>query len=259
MVGSAKKRKDFWDKLSSITPLVLGVAITGVGAAFTHIYNFRQLQLNQITALEKLRPLLTSNKPEEREFGYASFVALGYEDVAVRIIQINKDQSGRPVLVELKKSAVSPQLQANATDALKSLDEAKALLNKLEYGDTRGLDSWIEKGDKIAAEFGLKTKLARALIASEVVWGGVTRPRKLAAATSSQLGGSPASGIDEKLWVAKYLDVMIENRGPLPKTVVERRVKEFKGLIEKGDWELTAYQPSPPSPSPEAAPKGKAP
>jgi hypothetical protein len=54
------KKKDFWDKIASITPLILGIVVTGVGAFFTHIYNFRQLQLNQITALEKLRPLLTS-------------------------------------------------------------------------------------------------------------------------------------------------------------------------------------------------------
>ena len=93
------KKKDIWDKLPA-TPLLLGVVVTGVGAFFTHVYNFRQLQLNQITALEKLRPLLTSEKSEDREFGYASFAALGYEDIAIRIIQIKKDQSGRTVLVE---------------------------------------------------------------------------------------------------------------------------------------------------------------
>lgn len=106
------KRKDPWDKISSITPLLLGVAVTGIGAFFTQVYKYRQLQLNQITALEKLRPLLTSDKPEDREFGYASFAALGYEDVAVRIIQIKKDQSGRPILIELQKSSGNPQLQS---------------------------------------------------------------------------------------------------------------------------------------------------
>ncbi len=80
------KKKGLWDKIASITPIILGIAVTGVGAFFTHIYNFRQLQLNQITALEKLRPLLTSEKPEDREFGYPSFAALGYEDIAIRIV-----------------------------------------------------------------------------------------------------------------------------------------------------------------------------
>ena len=98
------EQKDFWDKLSSVTPLLIGILVTGVGAIFTQIYNFQQLQLNQILALEKLRPLLVSDKPEDREFGYASFAALGYEETAIRIIQIKRDQSGREVLVQLEKT-----------------------------------------------------------------------------------------------------------------------------------------------------------
>jgi hypothetical protein len=64
MVDSAKQ-KDWWDKVSSFTPLILGLSATGVAALFTQIYNFQQLQLNQIVALDKLRPLLTSNRTEE--------------------------------------------------------------------------------------------------------------------------------------------------------------------------------------------------
>jgi hypothetical protein len=254
MSDAQEKRKDLWDKLASITPLVLGIAVTGMGALFTQVYNYRQLQLNQITALDKLRPLLTSDKPEEREFGYASFAALGYEEVAVRIIQIKKDQSGRTVLVELQKSSGNPQLQANATDALKSLDEAKSLVNKLEYGDTRGLDAWMERGEKLAAELGLKTKLARALIAAEVINGGMSRTKRLSDATTKQLGGNPASGADEKAWVAKYLDVMQEQRGSVPQAFIQRRIQEFRLLVDKGDWELTTYKPAPPNPSLQGTP-----
>ncbi len=87
-------RKDFWDKLSSATPLLIGILVTGVGAIFTQIYNFQQLQLNQILALEKLRPLLVSDRPEDREFGYTSFAALGYEETAIRIIKVKKDLTG---------------------------------------------------------------------------------------------------------------------------------------------------------------------
>jgi hypothetical protein len=153
------------------------------------------LQLNQITALDKLRPLLISDKPEEREFGYASFAALGYEEVAVRIIQIKKDQSGRTVLAELQKSSGNPQLQANATEALKSLDEANSLVYKLESGNTpvrdasteSAIDASMEKGDKLAGELGLKTKLARTLIAAEVVLAGTGRTKRPSDATTAQL------------------------------------------------------------------------
>lgn len=258
MPDTPDKRKDVWDKLASVTPLVLGIAVTGVGALFTQIYNYRQLQLNQITALDKLRPLLTSDKPEEREFGYASFAALGYEEVAVRIIQIKQDQSGRTVLVALKKSSGDRQLQAEATDALKSLDEAKSLVNKLEYGDTRGLDAWMERGDTLAKELGLKTKLARALIAAEVVNGGPNRARRLSEETSRRLGGSPAGGADEKAWVVTYLAVMQEKRGPVPEAFMRRRVQEFKSLVDQGDWDLKTYKPAPASQPASSAAQSRA-
>ena len=117
--------KDFWDKLSSATPLIIGILVTGVGAIFTQIYNFQQLQLNQVVALEKFHPLLISDKPENRTFGYASFAALGYEETAIRIIQTQKDDSGREVLKFLAKTG-SESVRANAVSVLKLLDAVQA-------------------------------------------------------------------------------------------------------------------------------------
>jgi acyl carrier protein len=240
------KKKDLWDKISSVTPLVLGIAVTGVGAFFTQIYNFRQLQLNQIAALEKLRPLLSSEKAEEREFGYASFAALGYEEIAIRIIQLKKDQSGRTVLVELKKAS-TPQVQANASEALKSLDEAKSLVNKLEFGDPRGLDAWMERGGKLADEVGLRTKLGRALISAELINGGPGRVRRVVEATTKAAGGSPVQGTDEKVWVREYLNQMGQVRSPLPRPFTERRIREFRDLIDRDDWDLKTYKSDAPT------------
>ncbi len=100
------KKKDVWDKLSSLTPLLIGLAVTGVGTYFTNIYNYRQLQLNQVEALDKLRPLLNSEKSEDRAFAYFAFTALGYEDLAVRMISVKQDDAGgRAVLEQIGKSA----------------------------------------------------------------------------------------------------------------------------------------------------------
>lgn len=132
-MADSPKQKDWWDKIASITPLILGLAVTGVATLFTQIYNFHQLQLNQIVALDKLRPLLTSDKPEEREFGYASFAALGYKDVAIQIIKVKQDQSGRPLLNELAKSG-SPEIRDDAKSALKGLDDAYKVVNISEFG-----------------------------------------------------------------------------------------------------------------------------
>lgn len=257
MYNAKKKQKDLWDKLASITPLIIGIAVTGIGALFTQVYNYRQLQLNQIVALDKLRPLLTSDKPEEREFGYSSFAALGYEDVAIRMINIKQDQSGRTVLVELQMSGSNPQVQANATAALESLDETKRLVNFLENGDTQAPGSMIDNygggyavGDKFATELGLKTKLARAIIISEVIRRGINGTKKLSDETTKQLPGNPADGADEKAWITTYINLM-GTQGKQERMIIQRgtqhRFQIFQRLIDKGDWELTTYPPPQPS------------
>jgi hypothetical protein len=91
-----------------------------VGAYFTQVYNYRQLQLNQLAALDKFRPLLVSDNPYDREFAYASFVALGYEDLALKIIRVKADSAGRAVAQDIQLSGSSAAKVA-ASAALASL------------------------------------------------------------------------------------------------------------------------------------------
>jgi hypothetical protein len=119
------KGKDLWDKIGSLTPLLIGLAVTGVGTYFTNIYNFRQLQLNQVEALDKMRPLLASEKVEDRTFAYSAFAALGYEDLAIRMIRVQHDDAGgREVLTQISKTA-DPGTRAEAKDALDDLNRAR--------------------------------------------------------------------------------------------------------------------------------------
>lgn len=237
-------KKDFWDKLSSATPLLIGILVTGVGAIFTQIYNFQQLQLNQILALEKLRPLLISEKPEDREFGYASFAALGYEETAIRIIKIKRDQSGREVLLQLEKTG-SESIKSNASEALEALDETERLINQLEYGSQEGLSAWAKRGASVAKEFGLKSKLGVALIADTVVHSGAGRAKRFASSTSEKLGGYPKDSVDEKEWVKEYFNQRkswLASRG-FPG--FERRLEAFEKLLVDEDWKLSEYSDGP--------------
>ncbi len=108
-------KKTWLEVIAMLTPLILGLLVTGVGAAFTQVYNYRQLQLNQLTALDKFRRLLVSERPEEREFAYASFAALGYEDLALKMISLKQDGAGRAVAQEISTSgSASSRTTANA-------------------------------------------------------------------------------------------------------------------------------------------------
>ena len=122
MSNDEQKRKPWHEILVSLTPLLLGICVTGVGAYFSQIYNFRQLQLNQLTALDKFRSYLVSENSVERAFAYSSFVALGYEDLALKLIKVKGDSAGREAAQEVKQ---------NGTGALKS--DAAKILDALPY------------------------------------------------------------------------------------------------------------------------------
>ncbi len=107
MAESPAQKKSWIEVLAVLTPLILGLLVTGVGAAFTQVYNYRQLQLNQLAALDKFRSMLVSDKPEEREFAYASFAALGYEELALKMISLKQDGAGRAVAQEISISGAA--------------------------------------------------------------------------------------------------------------------------------------------------------
>ncbi|HMY97961.1 MAG TPA: hypothetical protein PL000_20615 [Anaerolineales bacterium] len=120
MSEASPQRRSWIETLSSLTPLILGLLVTGVGATFTQIYNYRQLQLNQLAALDKFRPLLTSEKPEEREFAYASFAALGYDELALKMISLKNDGAGRAVVQDISASGAGIA-KVTATQILQSI------------------------------------------------------------------------------------------------------------------------------------------
>ena len=116
----APPRKPWYEVLASLTPLIVGVCVTSVAAFYTQLNNSRQLQLNQITALDKFRPLLVSENNADREFAYASFAALGYESLALKIIQTKQDPAGRAVAEGIKEGGSSAD-KAEAIAALASI------------------------------------------------------------------------------------------------------------------------------------------
>jgi hypothetical protein len=124
MSQQPENSKDSWDKLGAITPLILGLIVTGGAALFGAIHNTKQDKLAEISALEKFQGKLNSTDPLEREFGYSAFAALGYEEIALRLIRLRKDRPAEDVVNAIKKSNSSLAAQADAT--LKELREVRA-------------------------------------------------------------------------------------------------------------------------------------
>jgi Glycosyl hydrolase family 46 len=234
-----------FDVLVALTPLILGLLITGVGAAFTHVYNFRQLQLNQINALEKLRPLLVSDKPDEREFAYSCFVALGYASMAVRIIALKQDASGRRVLEQLESTGPAA-LRAEVRAALRALDEAVRLVDRFERGaDARGgagaeeqIGPWAVECQTLTGQLGIRSKLGQAILLDTLVHSGEVG-RKLIEQTAAALPRTSADAGDEEPWLRELLRRRRERyRNSRVRAIVEDRVAELERQLDEGRWDL---------------------
>ncbi len=255
-------KKDLWDKINATTPLILGVAITGIGALFTQLYNNRQLELNKIEALDKLRPLLTSTKPEEREFAYASFRALGYEQIAIRMLQVNKDQSGRAVLVQMTKTA-SPEIKAEASSTLKGLDEARKLVYVNEFGTatppaealnprtTAHLDADEAWAKSTTQQLGISSPLAISILEDTSAQMGSANAQRLKDGTSAAVPPPLSTRDKQAAWLTEYLDErdrFVKERPAFARSsaAVERRLSRYRELIKSGDWDLRTTEAPPP-------------
>ncbi|HWE53610.1 MAG TPA: hypothetical protein VG273_27720 [Bryobacteraceae bacterium] len=252
-------RKDFWDKIGAATPLVLGLLVTGIGAIFTQTYNNRQLDLNKLEALDKLRPLLTSAKPEEREFGYSSFRALGYEELAIQIIKSTKDQSGRVVLQDIAKTA-PPAIKSQADAALKTLDEARSLVNQSEFGTatpdpeylkahpevTRHLsvdENWAQTAAK---ELGAFSPLMAAVLEQASVQMGNRNAAKLKDAASTSVPPPLDTREKQTAWATQFLDRQeqyVLKLAPALQPAIIERLRHYRDLVAAGDWDLKSVAP----------------
>jgi hypothetical protein len=92
----------WWDVFAKLTPLLIGLFVTGLGTYATNVYRAKEFQLAQLQALNEFRPLLQSDVPVDRAFAYQAFVALGYEDLVVELVRASDDPSGRPALAAVQ-------------------------------------------------------------------------------------------------------------------------------------------------------------
>lgn len=258
-------KKDFWDKLSALTPLILGLAVTGLGAIFTQRFNEHQLQLNKIEALDKLRPLLSSSKPEERAFGYTAFSSLGYEKIAIQIIALNKDESGRPLLLEAQKSG-SPEVKEQATGALDSLNKARMLVNIGEFGTTNAQEAaqkakasgnldemkvaqaalngygsyeqWAQSEEK---SLGSSSPLMLAILLDTAVQSGSPSTIRMCNFASQSVAPPLDTTDKERRWSETFLDFRSQYlaRFPAFAPAWEKRIDRLREHVRAGDWDLT--------------------
>ncbi|MCH7496511.1 MAG: hypothetical protein IH971_01505 [Candidatus Marinimicrobia bacterium] len=95
--------KRWWEILATLTPLIIGLGVTGLGTFATFVYRTQEIQLTQLKVLNEWRSMLQSDNAQDRSFAYNAFVALGYESLVRKLVLANNDPAGRPALATAAK------------------------------------------------------------------------------------------------------------------------------------------------------------
>ena len=81
------KNRDLWDKLGTLTPLISGVLISGIGIYFTHSNNETQHKIQEVQTIEKLIPHLTGDDAEKK-MAIIAISTLTNPETAAKIAQM---------------------------------------------------------------------------------------------------------------------------------------------------------------------------
>lgn len=80
-------KKDFWDRVAAIAPILSGCVIALGGAYFTTLYNEQQLKLQEVQTIEKFIPHLLGDEKSKRA-AVLAISSLGNAKLAARVASI---------------------------------------------------------------------------------------------------------------------------------------------------------------------------
>jgi hypothetical protein len=100
------------------------------------------------------------------------------------------------------------------------------------------VDDLLEQALKISSTYGLHLPLSIAAIFDTTVNMGPGSSKRFAESSSSELGGSPDTGISEQEWTKKFLEYRMRRVAGLPFIGLKKRVEQYQQLAAQGDWNL---------------------
>jgi hypothetical protein len=105
--------------------------------------------------------------------------------------------------------------------------------------------AYVNPAIEYADQNGVNTVLGLAAFVDTAVQHGLGGMKRYADEASASLNGSPRNGVDEKVWVAKFIDVRLgridKAFSRLPEAVkvaVRKRVSFFRDQAERNNWDL---------------------
>lgn len=129
-----KVKKDVWDKLGAVAPIISGALIFVMGGWFTYTYNQQQLRLQEIQTIEKFIPHLMGNDQSKRA-AILAISSLTNAELATKFAQIFSSPGTVSALQSLAENGNEKDKNI-ATDALaralENLAARESRLNEIE-------------------------------------------------------------------------------------------------------------------------------
>lgn len=237
-----KAKKDGWDKIGAVAPIISGMLIFVMGGWFTYTYNQQQLRLQEIQTIEKFIPHLMGNDQSKRA-AILAISSLTNAELATQFAQIFSSPGTVSALRSLAESGTEKDKNM-ATDALaralENLAARESRLNEIEsaYQQAAAVpatnrvespetaeealkleklaNTFKERGHIHAAESFLHKALAIRFKISGDSKEAVSTLRKLA---EVQMAAGNGSGADETMRKATHLESRLNGQTPIPPVV----------------------------------------
>jgi tetratricopeptide (TPR) repeat protein len=130
-----ENKKDFWDVLAAVAPILAAVVIALGGTYFTWTYNQQQLKLQQIQTIEKFIPHLLGDEKSKRA-AILAISSLGDDKLASRMASIFASPGTASALESIAKNTNSPDAAVVTNALYKTLDTlAQNYSNRNQLGD----------------------------------------------------------------------------------------------------------------------------
>ncbi len=125
---------------------------------------------------------------------------------------------------------------------LKDLENDSVMTDLLDK-DFR--ERYVNTAIEYADEIGVNTVLGLATLVDTSVQHGLLGMKRYADETSKSLNGSPRNGVDEKLWIGKFVDIRFDRidrafrlNAEAVRAGVRKRVSFFRDQVDRKNWDL---------------------
>lgn len=113
----AKPKKDFWDRLGAIAPLISGLLIAGTGVYCSYSFNQQQLKLQEIQTIERFIPHLLGTE-KSKQAAIMAMSSLTNTKVAAKMASLFASEGTVSALRTIAATANDTQDRTIATKAM---------------------------------------------------------------------------------------------------------------------------------------------